>query len=105
MVTVLAIVGLVVAIGVHTAAAALLTRFFRVRLSTRWGPIVYALTLIPIVLLASTLVLSGLLKLGPNLGGPVIALFVMIVVPMALGLTIDYVWMPPPDEVELPDTM
>jgi hypothetical protein len=105
MVSVLAIVGLLVVVAVHTVVAALLTRFFRVRLSTRWGPILYALTLIPLVLLGSTLLLSGLLNLGPNLGGPVTALFVMILVPLSLGITIDYVWMPAPDEVELPETI
>ena len=105
MVSVLAIIGLLVVVAVHTVVAALLTRFFRVRLSTRWGPVLYALTLIPLVLIGSTLVLSGLFKLGPNLGGPVTALFVMVFVPLALGITIDYVWMPAPDEVELPETL
>ena len=105
MVSVLAIIGLLVVVVVHTVVAALLTRFFRVRLSTRWGPVLYALTLIPLVLIGSTLVLSGLFKIGPNLGGPVTALFVMILVPLALGITIDYVWMPAPDEVDLPETL
>ena len=105
MVSVLAIVGLLGVVAVHTAVAALLTRFFRVRLTTRWGPVLCALTLVPLVLLGSTLLLSGLFKLGPNLGGPVTALFVMIVVPLSLGITIDYVWMPAPDEVELPETI
>jgi len=35
----------------------------------------------------------------------VTALFVMILVPLALGITIDYVWMPAPDEVDLPETL
>lgn len=105
MVSVLAVMGLVIVVGIHTAVAALLTRFFRVRLTTRWGPILYALTVIPVILLTSTLVLSGLFNLGPDLGGPVTALFVMLLVPLALGLTIDYVWMPHPDEVDLPESV
>ncbi len=104
MVTVLGAIGLLVVVGVHTAIAALLIRFFRVRLATRWGPILYALTLIPVILLASTLLLTGLLKVGANLGGPLTALFVTIIVPVSLGLTVDYVWMPHPDEIDLPDT-
>ena len=105
MVSLLAVLGLVVLVGAHTALTALLTRFFRVRLATRWGAILYALTVIPFLLLVSTLLASGLFRLGPDLGDPVTALFVMIGVPVALGLTIDYVWMPPPDEVEVPETV
>jgi len=30
--------------------------------------------------------------------------FVVVAIPLVLGVTIDYVWMPAPDEVELPDT-
>ena len=37
MVSVVDVVGLLVILGVNSAAAALGTRFFRVRLSTRWG--------------------------------------------------------------------
>ena len=104
MVSVLGLVGLAIIVVVHTAIAAVLTRLLRVRLSSRWGPVVYAVLLIPVVLVVSTLVLSGVLGLGSNLGSPGTAMFLLVAVPLALGVTIDYVWMPAPDEVELPDT-
>lgn len=105
MVSVLGLLGLAVILAVHTAIAAVLTRLLRVRLSSQWGPIVYAVLLIPVVLVVSTLVLSGVLGLGSNLGDARTALFLLVAVPLALGVTIDYVWMPAPDEVELPDTV
>lgn len=103
MVSALAIAGLAVLVGVHTLAAAVLTRLLRVRLSTRLSAAVYTAFLVPLVLLLSTLVLTGLFGLGPDLGSPATALFLMIGVPFVLGITIDVVWMPDPDEVDLPE--
>ena len=105
MVSVLGLVGLAVIVVVHTAIAAVVTRLLRVRLESRWGPVVYAVLLIPVALVVSTLVLSGVLGLGSNVGDARTALFLLVAVPLALGVTIDYVWMPAPDEVELPDTV
>ena len=90
-----------VVVTVQTAIAALLTRLFRVRLTTRWGAVVFAVTIIPVVLTLTTLVLG---RVGPDLGSRGTVVFVMIGVPLALGLTIDYVWMPAPEEVDLPTT-
>lgn len=104
MASVLDWIGVVLILGLHTATASLLTRLFRVRLSTRWGPIVYVVIVLPVVLVVSTIVLSGVFGLGTNLGGPGVALFVTIAVPIALGVTIDYLWMPAPEEVDLPET-
>ena len=104
MVSVLGLLGLAVIVAVHTAIAAVATRLLRVRLDSQWGPVVYAVILIPVVLVVSTLVLTGVLGLGPNLGDTGTALFVLVAVPLALGVTIDYVWMPAPEDVELPDT-
>lgn len=103
MATALALLGLAVMFAVHTAIAAVGTRLLRVRLSSRWGPIVYAVVVLPVVLVASTMVLSGVVGLGANLGDARTALFLLVVVPLALGMTIDYVWMPAPDEVQLPE--
>ena len=105
MVSAPALAGLALVVALHTLVAALLTRFFRVRLRTRWGSILYTLLLVPLVLLVSTMVVSGVLSLGPNLGGTGTAVFVMIGVPFAIGVTIDYIWMPHPDDVQLPDTV
>jgi hypothetical protein len=103
MVGVVGILGLLVILFVNTAVTALVTRFFRVRLNTRWGSAVYVVLLIPLLLLALTMVLSGVFGLGPNLGSPAAVVGVTIIVPMALGVTFDYVWMPSPEDVDLPE--
>jgi len=102
MVSVADIVGLLVILGVHSAIAALMTRFFRVRLKTMWGSVVYVLLLVPFVLLVTTLLLGGFLGLGPDLGGEITVIVTTIVLPMTLGVTFDYFWMPSPDEVDVP---
>lgn len=101
MVSVVSLVGLLVILAINSAAAALLTRFFRVRLDTRWGSFVYALTLAPLALLVLTIVLGSVL--GPNLGSPAAVIGLTVLLPLALGITFDYFWMPAPDEVDLPD--
>ena len=100
MVSVVDVVGLLVIVGVNTAAAALMTRFFRVRLDTDWGPVVFAIVIEPVVLTLFVLVLGS--TLGPDLGSPALAFGITIVLPMALGIAFDYFWMPAPDDVELP---
>jgi hypothetical protein len=102
MVTVVDVVGLLVILLVNGGATALLTRFFRVRLDTQWGPVVYVLLLVPVVLVLFVLVLSGILGLGPNLGSPAAVVGVTVLMPMALGVAFDYFWMPAPEDVELP---
>ncbi|MFB6296198.1 MAG: hypothetical protein ABEH66_05065 [Halobacteriales archaeon] len=104
MVSVLGVAGVVLIVAAHTAIAAVLTRVFRVRLKTRWGAAVFALLIIPVVLTLTTLLLSGVLGIGGDLGSRGTAVFVAIFVPLALGILIDYVWMPAPEEVELPAT-
>lgn len=91
-----------VLVGGHTLLAAVVVRLLRVRLTTRWTPVVFALAIVPVLLVASTLVVTGGLGLGPNLGDPRLALFVTVAVPLGLGLAIDYLWMPAPEDVELP---
>lgn len=103
MVTAVGLLQLVFIVVAHTAIAALMTRFFRVRLTTRWGGLIYAVLLCPFVLVVSTLVLSGVLALGPDLGSPILVYGLVIVVPVAMGMTFDYFWMPAPDEVDLPE--
>lgn len=88
----------------HALLAAVLTRFFRLRLDTQFGWVLYAMTLIPVVLFISTLIFTGLLQIGPNLGSPTVVFGVMIGLPLALGLTLDLLYVAQPDEVDLPDT-
>ena len=105
MVSVADIVGLVAVVGVNAAVAALVTRFLRVRLSTRWGIVVYVLVLVPAMQLLVTLLLTGPLGLGPDLGSSLAVVGVAVALPFALGVAFDYFWMPTPDEVELPETL
>ena len=105
MVSVGGLVVVGVLVGLHTLAAAVGTRLLRVRLTTAWGPVVLALTLLPILLVASTLAVGGGLGIGPDLGSPAVALFVLVAVPLGLGMAIDYLWMPAPEDVELPETL
>ena len=102
MVTVVGAIGLLIIVGVNAAVAALLTRFFRVRLDTQWGPLVFALTITPVVLVVLTQVLSAI-GLGFDLGTAGTVVGVAVVLPLALGIAFDYFWMPAPDEVELPE--
>lgn len=103
MVDVAGAIGLVVILGINSAIAAVLTRFFRVRLDTDWGTAVYVLFFGPIVLFVVTLVLSGVLNLGANLGTPAAVVVLTIVLPLSLGAAFDFFWMPAPEEVEIPD--
>jgi uncharacterized membrane protein len=105
MVAVLDLAGLLVIVLVNSAVTALMTRFFRVRLDTRWGSMLYSLLLCPVVLVILVLFFSGVLGFGVNLGSSATVVTVTILLPLALGLTFDYVWMPAPDDVELPETM
>lgn len=86
----------------HTLVAAVVTRLLRVRFSAQWTPIVGAAVVVPTLLVASTLVVTGGLGLGPDLGGTTVVLFVFVAVPLGLGLAIDYLWMPAPTDVDLP---
>lgn len=97
--------GLLLMVGLHTLFAAVATRFFRLRLETSWGALVYIAFAIPVVLFASMLFLSGALGLGPDLGSREAVFVVVIALPVILGYTIDVFWMPHPDDVELPDTV
>ncbi len=102
MVTVVGALGLLIIVGVNAAVAALLTRFFRVRLDTQWGPLVFTLTITPVVLVVLTQVLSAI-GLGFDLGTPGAVIGLAVVLPLALGIAFDYFWMPAPDEVDLPE--
>ena len=101
MVSVVAVAGLIVIVLINSAVTALMTRFFRVRLSTRWGGLLYSLLLCPLALLVLGVVLS--VPIGPLIDlGTVTFMTLVVVLPLALGMTFDYIWMPSPDDVELP---
>ncbi|UPM41690.1 hypothetical protein [Halocatena salina] len=102
MVSVADSVQLLVMLFVNATATALITRFFRVRLNTKWGPVVFEVVLIPPVLVILTQVMSAA-GFGFDLGSPFVVVVLLVLAPFALGLTFDYFWMPAPDEVTLPD--
>jgi len=102
MVSVLSVAFLLVVLAVHTLVAAVLTRYFRIALDTRGGAAVFTVTGIPLVLLASTYLFSGLLSLGPELGSPAIVLTLLVAVPVGMGALIDVLYIPPPERVDLP---
>ena len=105
----LSLIGYALVIGLlaaHTLLAGVLTRFFRLRLNTSWGWIVYTAVLTPTVLLGSTLFFTGALGIGSgvDLGSPTVVIALLVFLPTVLGATIDYLYVPPPEEYELPDT-
>ncbi|WP_096395849.1 hypothetical protein [Halorubrum trapanicum] len=93
-------------VAFHTFLAGVATRFFRIQLSTSWGSVVYTLVLTPLLLLVSTIVFTGALGVGTGIdvGSSTILLALLVALPLALGVAIDYLYVPSPDEYELPDT-
>ncbi|PSQ16580.1 hypothetical protein BRD00_10505 [Halobacteriales archaeon QS_8_69_26] len=108
MVSVGSVVGLLVVVGGHTLITVVVTRFFRIRMNTSWGAAVYAATVTPVVLLVTTLLLTGPLGIGAWLGDRTLALFVVLFFPLGLGYAIDLFWLRSPEEIaeemDLPDT-
>lgn len=103
MVSLLGAVGLLIVVAVHTFLTAVATRYIRLRLNTRWGRALYAGLLVPVLLVITTIVLTGALGLGASLDRQT-ALLVVFVLPLTLGYAIDLFWMPAPEDIELPDT-
>ncbi|GAB3697900.1 hypothetical protein GCM10028858_10630 [Halorubrum pallidum] len=106
MLALIGFVTLVALVGFHVLLAGVTTRFFRLRLSTAWGSVVYTIVLTPILLFVSTLFFTGVLNVGVglDLGSPTIVFGLLIALPIVLGVAIDYLYVPSPDEYELPDT-
>ncbi|GAB6880455.1 hypothetical protein JCM17823_27290 [Halorubrum gandharaense] len=105
----LSLIGFALVVGllaVHTLLAGVLTRFFRLRLNTSWGWILYTALLTPAALLGSTLFFTGALGVGAgvDLGSPTAVIGILVFLPTVLGAAIDYLYVPPPEEYELPDT-
>lgn len=103
MVSIADLVGLVVVVGSNAAVAAVCTRLLRVRLATTWGTAIYVVVFVPVIEVVVTLVLTGPLGLGPDLGSPITVVGVAIALPFALGVAFDLFWMPAPEEVDLPE--
>lgn len=102
MASLLALALTVVVLAVNTLLTAVLARFFRIRLHTQWGWVVYTLVITPVVLTVTTM-LSGIV-IPPLFDSAVLLLAVFVGLPLALGFTIDLLYVPPPDEYDLPET-
>lgn len=92
-----------VVLAVHALVAAVMTRYFRIRLSTDWGAVLYTLLFVPVVLVVLTQVFTGVLGIGPDLGSAVTVLAVMVGLPLAVGVTVDVLYVRPPEEYDLPE--
>ncbi len=106
MLALIGFVSLAALVAFHTLVAGVATRFFRLRLSTWWGRALYTVVLTPVVLFVSTLFFTGVLGVGTGLvvGSAGIVVSLLVGLPLALGVTIDYLYVQPPAEYELPDT-
>lgn len=100
---ILTVLGAGVIVAVNTAVSVVLTRFFRLRLDTDWAAAIYTILFVPVALVVTTILLSGLLALGGAVDREV-ALLISIVLPLSTGIAIDLFWMPAPEEIELPET-
>jgi hypothetical protein len=91
-------------LGIHTLFAAVLTRFFRIRLDTDWGAAVYVALLVPLALLVTTLVFAGVMGIGSGFElNRALVLGLFVGMPTVLGATVDVLYMTPPEEYELPE--
>lgn len=106
MLALIGFVSLVALVAFHTLLAGVTTRFFRLRLSTSWGSVLYTIVLTPMLLFLSTLLFTGVFNVGVglNLGSPTIVMGLLVALPWVLGAAIDYLYVPSPEEYELPDT-
>lgn len=105
MVSLVGAAGVLVIVAVNTAIAAVAARFFRVRMSTRWGSAVYTVLLVPMAFVVTTLALSGALGLGDAVFGDLgSTIAVTWGYPFAIGVAIDVFWMPAPEDVSRPAT-
>lgn len=100
----LTLLGVVALVAVNTALAAVATRFFRLRLSTRWGAAVYTVLLVPVAFVGTTLVAFGALGVGSGLDlSRDVLVLLAFVAPLALGISVDMFLMPAPEAVDVAD--
>jgi hypothetical protein len=97
----LAGVGAVVLVNTFVVAVAI--RFLRLQLDTLVGVGALGLLSLPILLFATTAILTGAFGLGGDIGGRNAAVFLTILTPSVLGIAIDLFWRRPPEQSGLPD--
>lgn len=104
MASALSVALLLALVAAHTLLAAVMTRYFRIALDTRAGAALFTFSAIPLTLIATTYVFSGVLGLGPELGSPAVVLTLLVAVPVGIGALVDVLYVPPPKDVDVPDT-
>lgn len=98
------VLGFLLIIVVNTVLASVVIRFFRLRLSTRWGAVLYTAVLVPVVFAFTTILLSGFVGFGGSgVRDRGTALTLVWLVPFALAVTLDVFWLPSPEEAEVPE--
>src|SRR6056297_766334 len=104
MVSAATVIGFLLIMVVNTVLAAVSIRFFRLRLSTQWGAVVYSAVFIPLMYFVTTILLSGFVGFGGSgVEDKGTALIMVWVIPFTLAVSLELFWMPAPDEVELPE--
>jgi hypothetical protein len=103
MVSAATVVGFLLIMVVNTLVAAVTIRFFRLRLTTRWGAVLYTVIFIPVIYLVTTLLLSGFIGFGGSGADRGTALILVWVIPFTLALSLDIFWLPAPEEIDLPE--
>ncbi|WP_128476556.1 hypothetical protein [Halorussus pelagicus] len=104
MVSAATVIGFLLIMVVNTVIAAVSIRFFRLRLTTQWGAVVYTAVFIPLVYVVTTIVLSGVVGFGGSgVQDRGTALVLVWVIPLTLAVSLELFWMPAPDEVEMPE--
>ena len=98
------VVGFLLIIVVNTVVSAVAIRFFRLRLATAWGAAVYTVLFVPVIYVVTTLVLSGVVGFGGSgVQDTGTALILVWVLPFMLALSLEFFWLPAPEEVEVPE--
>ncbi|PSQ47909.1 hypothetical protein BRD15_06285 [Halobacteriales archaeon SW_6_65_15] len=103
MVSAATVVGFLLIMVVNTLVAAVTIRFFRLRLTTRWGAVLYTVIFIPVIYLVTTILLSGFIGFGGSGADRGTALILVWVIPFTLAVSLDIFWLPAPEEIDLPE--
>jgi len=102
MVSLAVALGTTVLVLVNAAVAAVLSRYFRLALETRWGAYLFTVCFVPVTYVATTIVLGGVLGLadGAFAGAKGWFFTVCWAFPFFLGLSLHLFWLPPVSAVE-----
>lgn len=95
--------GFLVGAVLNTGLAVIGVRFLRVRLATRWAPVIYALIFLPILFIPPSLAVAAIIGTADVVVDPQTLVGVFFVFPLGVGFAIDFFWLPPPTAIEVPE--